>query len=102
VEIDLAMRTDSGPRGRLLIEIMGEPDAGGGVRMTEGPVYFGPPMATGLYRGRVISLNGANIRAVVSSPHAEPLDLAVSLRIDAAGGAASGELRAIRASTGNA
>ena len=102
VEIDLAMRTDTGPPGRLLVEIMGEPDAGGGVTMTDAPVYFGPPRATALYRGRVTSLDGPNIRAAVSAVHGAPLDLAVSLRIDPAGRAASGELRATRADRGTA
>ncbi len=102
VEVDLALHTQSGPSARLLIEIMGQPDAAGGVAMTKGPVYFGPPRATGLYRGRVTELDGTRLRAVVSAPRTVPLDLAIALRINAAAGAVTGAMRASRAAVGNA
>lgn len=73
VTIDAA----SGTTARLRIVISG-PAVTGGVEMTASQVSLGPPAAPTRYTGRVVSLNGAAMQAIVSGA-GQRLSLAIQL-----------------------
>jgi len=90
--IDLALRLEGHPAGRLRIRLSGQADAGGGLRMDRSAVTLGPPSAPGEYQGRVSILNGADIESLVDNADGRALRIAVHL--DSAGARATGSVRA--------
>jgi DMSO/TMAO reductase YedYZ heme-binding membrane subunit len=90
--VDLSMRSTSGPSGVLRIRLGGQATGDGGLLMSRSAVSFGPPSASGRYRGRVSALNGSVLRALVGTSAGRAMDLHVSLALN--GGDVTGALRA--------
>lgn len=85
--------TTTGPvPGVLDIVLDGQPDGQGGVSMTTSQVSFGPAGLPTLYRGQISGLQGAVIRAGLTSGSAAPLTLTLRVALDS--GHATGNYRA--------
>jgi DMSO/TMAO reductase YedYZ heme-binding membrane subunit len=91
--VDLSMRSTRGPAGVLRIRLGGQATGDGGLEMSRSAVTFGPPSASGRYRGRVSELNGSVLRALVGTSAGRAIDLHVSLALN--GADVTGALRAI-------
>jgi sulfoxide reductase heme-binding subunit YedZ len=63
--VDLSMRLEGGPSGRLRIRLGGEPLPNGGLHMDRSAVTLGPPSDPGRYQGRINFLAGSRLRALV-------------------------------------
>lgn len=90
--------TRGGIDGELHLDLWGQPLDGGGVSMTASRVRFGPTSAPFEYAGRIVALNGQRIVASLRDASGRPLTLAVDLRIDAASGTVTGEVRGVASS----
>jgi hypothetical protein len=72
------------------VKLVGEPLAGGGVRMTRSRVTLGPPSRPDSYRGRIATLGDGGMVANVTDRQGNSVRLDVSLAIAADGGTVSG------------
>jgi DMSO/TMAO reductase YedYZ heme-binding membrane subunit len=91
--VDLSMHSTSGPSGVLRIRLGGQATGDGGLVMSRSAVSFGPPSASGRYRGRVSELNGSVLRALVGTSAGQAMDLHVSLALN--GSDVTGALKAV-------
>lgn len=79
--VDLRMRLTGGVGGLLRVQIAGSPAAGGGVLMSRSAVTLGPPSAPGELQGRIVSLRGSSLEALVGSASGQALRLRVDLTL---------------------
>jgi sulfoxide reductase heme-binding subunit YedZ len=82
VAIVLDGQMSSGMAGQFRIVLKGFPAQGGGVSLSEGLVYVAPSSG-GLWQGKVVSLNGGNIDALLSGPR-RSVDAATTLTLNQA------------------
>jgi sulfoxide reductase heme-binding subunit YedZ len=82
VAIVLDGQMSSGMSGQYRIVLRGTPAQTGGVSLSEGLVYVAPSTG-GLWQGKVVSLNGGNIDALLSGPR-RSVDAATSLSLNQA------------------
>jgi hypothetical protein len=99
-EIHISLTAAGQHLSALGIRIVGRPVNGGGVAMTTSTVELGSSADPGLYRGRVTSLEGTNVAAVVRDSSGSRVQLLAQLQIDAGTGSASGTLTASPAAGG--
>lgn len=90
VTIDGALR-GSRP-GSLRVVLIGTPVDGGGIAMRSSAVSMGPSDQPGLYRGRVVGLDGSVLRLLLRDGAGNQMAATVTLRID--GAAVSGTVEA--------
>ncbi|MGH9064193.1 MAG: ferric reductase-like transmembrane domain-containing protein [Acidimicrobiales bacterium] len=96
VTIRIDLRMSGGASGTLDITLRGQ-TADGGVALDASTVSFGPTTAPSRYQGQVVTLDGEQMVASVTSASASPLDLAIALHIDPTTGSVQGTLHAQRA-----
>jgi hypothetical protein len=89
--VELRMRVRGGPPGLLRIRLGGRELGNGGLLMTRSAVTFGPPSATGRYRGRVESLRDTTLHALVGTARGRAVDLEIRLSLQ--GDSVTGALR---------
>jgi hypothetical protein len=82
VAIVLDGTMSNGMTGQYRIVLRGTPLPSGGVSLTSGTVYVAPTTG-GLWQGKVVSLNGGNIDAMLSGPR-RAVDAATTLTLDQA------------------
>lgn len=82
VAIVLDGKMSNGMTGQYRIVLRGQPLPSGGVALNEGTVYVAPDTG-GLWQGKVVSLNGGNIDALLSGPRRK-VDAATTLTLDQA------------------
>ena len=92
VAVNISLAIQSTALSTLALQIVGEQQAGGGVRMTSSTVSLGTTAQPQRFTGSITSLEGTTITARVVSPGGQALTLAVGLRIEA-GGVATGTLQ---------
>lgn len=88
--VDLRLRLREGPGGVLTVRLGGDTLPDGGLQMTRSAVSLRSGDGSSDYRGRVVSLNGTDLRALVSSADGRALRLSASLALG--GEAVGGEL----------
>ena len=88
--VDLRLRLSGGPGGVLRIRLAGRQDPGGGVLMSRSAVTLGPASAPGRLQGRIDSLDGSSLEALVGGPDGRAMRLQVDLALD--GSSASGTI----------
>jgi sulfoxide reductase heme-binding subunit YedZ len=93
VEVHMPLSMSGGASGRLDIRIVGQPTAGGGVTMQDSQVTLGTTSRPVLFRGRVDSLNGTNVAALLTG-QGRTLRVTAALNIDAQAATVSGSVRA--------
>ena len=76
--VDLALRLHS---GSLRVRLAGQPAAGGGVSLSTSAVTL---TRGGVYQGRIASLNGTDVRALVAAPDGRALRLDIQLQLNGA------------------
>ena len=91
--VDLPMSMSGGAEGTLAVQIIGQPQGGGGVAMTQSSVALGPPGQPTLYKGQIVALRGSRIAAAVSGSGGS-LRLQIDLSIDQTSGSVTGTVRA--------
>lgn len=96
--VDLRLRLTGPPRGVLRIRLGGAPAAGGGVQVHKSAITLGPASDPGRYSGRLESLAGSELRALVGGPGGQALRLEVHLSLGA--DRATGQLSAAPARAG--
>jgi hypothetical protein len=91
--IDLRMRLTGGVPGVLRVRLAGQPAQGGGVIMSRSAVTLGPRSAPGELQGRIDSLQGASLEALVAPRTGAPVRLRVDLSLsqNAVSGVVSGQ-----------
>jgi sulfoxide reductase heme-binding subunit YedZ len=82
VAIVLDGSMSNGMTGQYRIVLRGTPLPSGGVSLNSGTVYVAPTTG-GLWQGKVVSLNGGNIDAMLSGPR-RSVDAATTLTLDQA------------------
>jgi hypothetical protein len=87
----------SGTSARLRIVISG-PAVAGGVEMTRSQVSLGPPAAPARYAGRLVSLDGTAMQAIVTGAGQR---LALAIDLAQSGSTVTGTLTAVRATSGD-
>jgi hypothetical protein len=87
----------SGTSARLRIVISGSAVAGG-VEMTRSQVSLGPPAAPARYAGRLVSLDGTAMQAIVTGAGQR---LALAIDLAQSGSTVTGTLTAVRATSGD-
>jgi hypothetical protein len=87
----------SGTSARLRIVISG-PAVAGGVEMTRSQVSLGPPAAPARYAGRLVSLDGTAMQAIVTGAGQR---LALVIDLAQSGSTVTGTLTAVRATSGD-
>ncbi len=97
---DLALRLSGGARGRLRVRLAGTPIDGGGLSMTGSQVDLVAQGLSSALAGRVVSLQGQQFVARVSSPSGSVLDLRGRLNIDSQTRNVTGTLSATTGSGG--
>ena len=90
--VELRLRLTGGASGTLRLRVAGDPAAGGGVIMRRSAVTLGPPRNPGQLQGRIVSLQGSSLEALVGSAdgRAERLRVDLQLSDTAAGGSITG------------
>jgi phage terminase large subunit-like protein len=90
--VDMRMTLDGGPGGALRVRLAGRPASGGGVIVARSAVTLGPSWAPRRLRGRVDTLDGSSLVALVGSPdgRAERLHIDLALSDRAVRGTISG------------
>jgi hypothetical protein len=78
--VDVRLRLTGNVHGVLRVRIAGEPSSDGGVLMSRSAVTLGPSSRPGEFQGRVVSLQGSSLEALVGSAAGR----AVHLRVDLA------------------
>jgi hypothetical protein len=96
-ERTVTIAATSGTSARLRIVISG-PAVAGGVEMTSSQVSLGPPAAPERYAGRLVSLDGTTMQAIVSGAGQR---LALAIDLAQSGSAVTGALTAVRATSGD-
>lgn len=91
--VDLRMRLSGSRSGVLRIRLGGVPTAGGGVQVQTSAITLGPASDPARFSGRVESLDGPDLRALVGSADGRALRLDVHLAIGDA--RATGQLSAV-------
>jgi sulfoxide reductase heme-binding subunit YedZ len=81
--LDLPLILRGPTAGSLHMQLSGRVVAGGGVTLGASRVTLGPPSAPALYTGRITSLAGRRVAAVVRDGIGRPLRLRMVLAIDA-------------------
>lgn len=99
--VQIATTLSHGATGSLTITLEGKPLQGGGVALTGSHVTLGPASRPTLYRGRIVSLDGRRITAVLASPGHPGLTVVARLAIDAQARSATGRV-SVRPSGGGA
>lgn len=94
VTIRIVAALSQGATARLAVTLRGR-RAEGGVALSASSVSLGPPGSPDLYRGRIGSLDGSRMVALLTSGAAAPLQLDISLHIDPSSGTVQGTLQAI-------
>jgi hypothetical protein len=89
--VDLRLRLRGGPGGVLTIRLGGDTLPDGGLHMNRSAVTLRSSDGSGDYRGRVTSLQGTALRALVGSADGHALRLDVSLALG--GQVVGGDLR---------
>jgi sulfoxide reductase heme-binding subunit YedZ len=85
-QVDIAARIHvAGAPLRLGLRLSGRALPGGGLQMVSSSVRLGPGGQGDLYRGRVVGLRGDLVVARLTSSGARPVQLRLTLRIDAGG-----------------
>ncbi len=79
--VDLRMRLTGGARGVLRVRIAGRPAPGSGVRMSRSAVTLGSQAAPRELTGRIVSLRGASLEALVGSAAGRAVRLHVDLAL---------------------
>jgi hypothetical protein len=92
--VDISLSIAGQQLSHLAIHLRGQPIEGGGIEMTSSDVTLGTASNPSEYRGRVTSLNGANIAAHVARSDGGTVRLIVQLDIDPNTGQASGTVQA--------
>jgi Ferric reductase like transmembrane component len=82
--VDLRLRLTGGVHGLLRVRIAGQPSGGGGVLMSRSAVTLGPSSTPGEFKGRVVSLQGSSLEALVGSAAGRALRLRVDLALSEA------------------
>jgi methionine sulfoxide reductase heme-binding subunit len=72
--------------GAFHLVLRGPASGGGGIRMQSSQATLGPPNQPTLYQGSVTTLQGTSLSLAMQDRAGRPLQLAVSLQIDQAGG----------------
>lgn len=96
-ERTVTIAATSGTSTRLRIVISG-PAVAGGVEMTRSQVSLGPPTVPARYAGRLVSLDGTTMQAIVSGAGQR---LALAIDLAQSGGTVTGTLTAVRATSGD-
>lgn len=91
-QVHLVLNVNGQRLNTLGIRMIGEPVEGDGVDMTTSRVQLGTTADPKMYRGRVTSLDGPNIGALVGNPSGAELELLVRLEIDQQNNKVSGTL----------
>jgi hypothetical protein len=79
--VDLRMRLTGGVPGVLRVRLAGDSAPGGGVAMRRSAVTLGPPSAPGRLQGRIVSLQGSSLEALVGSSDGRAMRLRVDLSL---------------------
>jgi DMSO/TMAO reductase YedYZ heme-binding membrane subunit len=79
VDLDLDLTGDV--PARLRLRIAGDPAAGGGVIMRRSSVTLGPPRSPGQLQGRIVSLRGSRLEALVGTPDGRAERLRMDLQL---------------------
>jgi sulfoxide reductase heme-binding subunit YedZ len=90
--IDMSLHVTGEPLSSLRIRLAGQPMSSGGVEMTSSRVTLGPEANPDQYSGRITTLEGTTIRALVSERGAQHLSLSAQLHIDSGSGSVTGTL----------
>jgi hypothetical protein len=90
--VDMRMTLDGEPAGALRVRLAGRPANGGGVIVDRSAVTLGPPSAPHRLQGRVRTLDGSTLEALVGSAdgRAERLDIDLALSGNTVRGTISG------------
>jgi DMSO/TMAO reductase YedYZ heme-binding membrane subunit len=92
IAANLVLSVRSAALPALALQIVGEEQPGGGVRMTSSTVSLGSVADPQLFTGAITSLDGTEIDARVASTDGQVLTLAVNLQITS-GGSATGTVQ---------
>jgi hypothetical protein len=98
--VDLDLRLTSDVPGRLRLRIAGDPAAGGGVLMRRSAVTLGPPGTPGQLQGRIVSLQGSTLEALVGSSNGRAERLRVDLQLNDTGASGTVTGRPVAEATG--
>jgi methionine sulfoxide reductase heme-binding subunit len=79
--VDLALRLQGGPPGRLRVRLGGRALPEGGLQMDRSAVSLGPPSDPARYQGRIESLQGSQLRALVGGADGHAIRLVVDLEL---------------------
>ena len=79
--VDLDLRLTGDVPGRLRLRIAGDPAADGGVLMRRSAVTLGPPGSPGQLQGRIVSLRGSTLEALVGTSDGRAERLRVDLQL---------------------
>jgi len=79
--VDLRLRLTGGVHDLLRVRIAGRPAPGGGVLMSRSAVTMGPRSTPGEFRGRIVSLQGSTLEALVGSADGRALRLHADLAL---------------------
>ncbi len=92
--VDMRIHLVNGPAGALRVRLAGQPASGGGVNLERSAVTLGPPSAPGQLQGRLDTLNGTTLGALVGSSdgRAEHLNIDLALSGGAVRGTIAGHL----------
>jgi sulfoxide reductase heme-binding subunit YedZ len=82
--VDLSLRLSGGARGALRMRLAGAPTAGGGVLMRRSAVTFHLAGTPAPFRGRIGSLRGTSLTALVGARGGRALRLRAQLRLSGA------------------
>lgn len=93
VDVNISLAVQSATLPALDVQIIGAQQPGGGVQMSSSTVALGTAANPQEFAGSIVSLDGANISARVSSASGQALALTLVLQITS-GGATSGTLQA--------
>ncbi|HET8950751.1 MAG TPA: ferric reductase-like transmembrane domain-containing protein [Solirubrobacteraceae bacterium] len=79
--VDIDLRLTGDVPGRLRLRLAGDPAEGGGVFMRRSAVTLGPPGSPGQLQGRIVSLQGSTLEALVGSSDGRAERLRVDLQL---------------------
>lgn len=79
--VDLDLRLTGDVPGSLRLRLAGDPAAGGGVLMRRSAVTLGPPDSPGRLQGRIVSLSGSTLEALVGTSDGRAVRLRVDLQL---------------------
>jgi hypothetical protein len=79
--VDIRMDLSGGPAGVLRVRLGGVAVPGGGVQMNRSAVTLGPPTSPNEFRGRIQSLRGSDLEALVGAADGRAVRLTVNLSL---------------------